>query len=107
MLRKGLPGDKYKPLSENNVLKVHETAMRVIEEVGFEVNSVRALEIFESGGAFVDHKKHRVRMSKEKVMALIKKAPKRIKLYGRDEKHDILLGGNHVYAGTGGTELKI
>jgi trimethylamine--corrinoid protein Co-methyltransferase len=105
MLRKGLPGDKYTPLNDKDVLKVHETAMRVIEEVGFEVNSTKALEIFESGGAIVDHSKHRVHISADRVQELIKKAPEKIKLCGREEKHDILLGGNHVYAGTGGTAL--
>jgi trimethylamine--corrinoid protein Co-methyltransferase len=105
MVRKGLPGDKYKPLSDKDVLKVHDTAMRVIEEVGFEVNSTKALEIFESGGASIDHRKHRVRMSRDRVQELIQKAPEKIKLCGREEKHDILLGGNRVYAGTGGTAL--
>ncbi len=107
MIRKGLTGDSYKPLTEEAVSRVHQTAMRIIEEIGFEVNSKIALEIFEQAGARVDHEKRRVRLPQEKVLELIRKAPSEIRLCGQDEKHDIFLGGNRVYAGTGGTALYI
>jgi len=107
MIRKGLIGDSYKPLTEEAVSRVHQTAMRIIEEIGFEVNSKIALEIFEQAGARVDHEKRRVRLPQEKVLGLIRKAPSEIKLCGQDEKHDIFLGSNRVYAGTGGTALYI
>lgn len=107
MLRKGLQSDKYKPLDEVAVQKIHHTVMRVIEEVGFEINSGRALELFKAGGAEVDQEKHRVRMSGKLAMELIRRAPKEITLYGREDKHNIYLGGNRVYAGTGGTALYI
>jgi len=107
MIRKGLTGDRYKPLTEEAVSRVHQTAMRIIEEIGFEVNSKIALEIFKQAGARIDHEKNRVRLPQEKVLELIGKAPSEIRLCGQDEKHDIFLGGNRVYAGTGGTALYI
>jgi len=105
MIRKGLIGNSFKPLNEESISKVHQTAMRIIEEVGFEVNSEIALGIFEEAGVWVDWEKHRVRLPQEKAMELIRMAPSEIRLCGQDEKHDILLGGNRVYAGTGGTAL--
>jgi len=105
MIRKGLIGDSFKPLNEGAIAKVHQTAMRIIEEVGFEVNSEIALGIFEEAGVWVDWEKHRVRLPQEKAMELIRTAPSEIRLCGQDEKNDILLGGNRVYAGTGGTAL--
>ena len=81
--------------------------MRVIEEVGFEVNSESALKLFEGAGARVDWEKRLARLPQERVMELIETAPSKINLCGRDEKHDILLGGKRVYAGTGGTALYI
>ena len=105
MIRKGLIGDSFKPLNEGAIAKVHQTAMRIIEEVGFEVNSEIALGIFEEAGVWVDWEKHRVRLPQEKAMELIRMAPSEIRLCGQDEKNDILLGGNRVYAGTGGTAL--
>ena len=105
MIRKGLIGDSFKPLNEDAIDKVHQTVMRIIEEVGFEVNSEIALGIFKEAGVWVDWEKHRVRLPQDKAMELIKMAPSEIRLCGQDEKHDIFLGGNRVYAGTGGTAL--
>ncbi len=107
MIRKGLAGGSFKPLTEESISKVHQAVMRIIEEVGFEVNSETALELFEGAGAQVDQEKHWVRLPREKTMELISRAPSEVRLCGQDEKHDILLGGNRVYAGTGGTALYI
>jgi trimethylamine--corrinoid protein Co-methyltransferase len=107
MVRRGLTGGSFKLLSEGDIEKIHQTAMRVIEEVGFEVNSELALRLFAEAGAWVDEKRHRVRLPKEKVLELIRMAPSEIKLCGKDKKHDIFLGGKRVYAGTGGTALYI
>jgi len=81
--------------------------MRVIEEVGFEVNSQAALELFEVTGGRVDWERRQVRLSEKKAMELIEMAPSEVRLCGQDEKHDILLGGSRVSTGTGGTALYI
>jgi trimethylamine--corrinoid protein Co-methyltransferase len=107
MTRKGLDGGSYKVLTEDSILKIHQTAMQVIEEVGFEVQSDTALKLFESAGAKVDWNKHLVRMNENKVKKLIEGAPSEIRLCGQDEANDIILGGRRVYAGTGGTALNI
>ena len=107
MIRRGLPGGSFKPLTEESIDRVHQTVMQIIEEVGFEVNSEIALELFKGAGAWVDKGKHLVRLPQKKTMELIEMAPSDVRLCGQDEKHDILLGGNHVYTGTGGTALYI
>ncbi|UCB43148.1 MAG: trimethylamine methyltransferase family protein [Dehalococcoidales bacterium] len=105
--RKGVIGGRYKPLSEESVEKVHETAMRLIEEVGFEVNSETALGLFHKAGAQVNRERRLVRLPREKTIELINTAPSEVRLCGQEDKHDILLGGSRVYAGTGGTALNI
>jgi trimethylamine--corrinoid protein Co-methyltransferase len=107
MTRKGLDGGSFKLLTDDSILKIHQTAMQVIEEVGFEVQSEMALELFEGVGARVDWGKHLVRLNKDKVEELIQAAPSEIKLCGQDETNDIILGGRRVYAGTGGTALYV
>jgi len=107
MIRKGLCGGSYKPLTEDSITKIHRTAMRIIEEIGFQVHSEKAQQIFEEAGATVDRENNRVCISPEIVMALIAKAPSEVKLCGQDERHDVLLGGTRVYTGTGGTALYI
>ena len=107
MIRKGLIGGSFKPLTEESIRKVHQTAMQIIEEVGFEVNSETALELFEGAGAQVDRERRRVCLPQNRVMELIESAPSEIRLCGQDEKHDIFLGDQRVYAGTGGTALYV
>ncbi|MBA7605968.1 Glycine betaine methyltransferase [subsurface metagenome] len=107
MIQNGLTGGSFKTLTEESIDRIHQTAMRVFEEVGFEVNSEAALEFFKRAGAWVDGEKHLVRLSRKRVMELIEMAPSEIRLCGQDEKHDILLGGQRVYTGTGGTALYI
>ena len=62
MIRKGLPGGSFKPLTGESIHKIHQTAMRVIEEVGFEVNSESALELFRGAGTRVDREKNLARL---------------------------------------------
>jgi trimethylamine--corrinoid protein Co-methyltransferase len=107
MIRRGLPGGSFKPLTDESIFMVHKTAMRIIEEVGFEVNSKTALDLFERAGARVDREIRRVRLTEDRVMELISAAPSEITLCGQDEKHDIALGNKRVYAGTGGTALYV
>jgi trimethylamine--corrinoid protein Co-methyltransferase len=107
MIRKGLPGGSYRPLTEESILKIHQAVMEIIEDVGFEVHSEIALELFENAGAKVDREKHRVRLAQSRAMELIDAAPSEVSLCGQDEKNDCLLGGNRVYTATGGTALYV
>ena len=107
MIRKGLAGGSYQPLDPEAILKITETALKTIEEVGCEVNSVTALDILENAGGTIDRDQRRVRFECEKSRQLINLAPSEIVLCGRDKKNDIHLGGKRVYAGTGGTALYI
>ncbi len=107
MIRKGLSGGSFKPLTEKAISKIDETVMKVIEEVGFEVNSEGALVYFEKAGGKIDKEQRRVRLPRDKAMELIQMAPSEVRLCGQEEKNDVLLGGNRVYAGTGGTALYI
>ncbi|MCK4273624.1 MAG: trimethylamine methyltransferase family protein [Dehalococcoidales bacterium] len=107
MIRKGLEGGSYKPLTPEDISRINETVLRIIEEIGCEVNSNTALVALEKAGANVDRENHRVRLSRERALELISKAPSEVTLCGRDEKNDIHLGGSRVYTGTGGTALYI
>ena len=103
----GVEGGSYRPLSEESAERIHETAMRVFEEVGIEVNSDRALDLFRDTDARVDEQNRRVRVPRDMVMNLVSKAPSQVILHGRVKKHDLTLGGSRVYAGTGGTALNV
>ncbi|MBN1188787.1 MAG: trimethylamine methyltransferase family protein [Dehalococcoidales bacterium] len=107
MTKKGLEGGSYKPLTDEGIHRINDTVMRIIEEIGCEVNSARARQALEKAGATVDHQNRRVRITRQKAEELIGLAPSEIVLCGRDQKHDASLGGSRVYTGTGGTALNM
>jgi trimethylamine--corrinoid protein Co-methyltransferase len=99
----GLTGGKYKPLTDEEVVKIHKAAMKVFEQTGIEVNDERALNAFHTAGAEVDFDKKIVKATEEWILDKISTSPEVVTLYGRDEKHNMTLDGYDVYIGTGGT----
>jgi len=108
-VRKGLAGGQYKPLTDHDISKIHETVLRVFDEVGIEVRFAGARELFRSAGARVDDTTGIVKLHSELVEKLIGHAPSIVTLYGRtdDGELDCEIGGNLVYMGTGGTALNV
>jgi len=107
MTEKQIEGGSYKPLSKESVERIHETAMRVFEEIGLAVYSTEAFDLFSHTNAHVDEDSWRVTIPREMVMDLVSKAPSEVTLYARDRKRNVVLGGTRVYAGTGGTALNV
>ena len=107
--RKGLPGGHYKVISEKDMTKIHETSLKVFEEVGVKVKFPDALALFEKNGATVDKTNQVVKISSDMVMEWIQKAPSTVFLCGRGKNGDLdcEIGGNKVYFGTGGTALNV
>lgn len=98
---------QYQPLTYQQIKLIHETSMQVIEEVGFEVRSPEAFELFNKNGADVDHEKRIVRLKEKRIKEIISTIPSQVTLYGREPKHDVNLGAGNVYFGTGGTALNM
>ena len=105
----GLQSGRYQPLTQDEVLKIHQTVLRVFSEVGVQVNHGEAFEIFKNAGARVDPGRRIVQFDEEMVMGLIDKAPSTVNLCGRepDGSLDCEIGGTRVYMGTGGTALNV
>lgn len=108
-IRKGLAGGQYTPLSPEDIDKIHQASMEVFEEVGFQVNYPYALKRFADAGADVDDATHIVKMRADQVEEILATAPSEILLCGLDAsgEHDLTIGGNKVYMGTGGTALNV
>ncbi len=97
----------YQPLSVNDMESIHKATMQVLAKAGFQVDNPRALKLFAEKGAQVDFEKNIVKVNEEWVMDFLKKAPSRIILYGREEKHNMVVEPNRTFMGTGGTGLTI
>lgn len=103
----GLVGGQYQPLSQSNLERIHQATLEIFEEVGFEVHYQGALEVFAQSGAEVDFDKKHVRLSPQLVEKAIGTAPSKVVLYGREERHNLILEGKRVYLGTGGTAVNV
>ncbi|NIO06268.1 MAG: trimethylamine methyltransferase [Proteobacteria bacterium] len=103
----GLEGGQYRPLRESDIKQIHDTVMRILQEIGIQVSAKRGFKLFKEKGAGVSEEKQIVYISPGMFEDLIALAPSEIVLYGREERNNIVLGGKRVYFGSGGTALNI
>ena len=102
---KGLVGGQYKPLTEEEVERIHAASLEVLSRTGVQVDEPDALVLFKKAGA--DVVENRVRLPRSLVEDAIDKAPSRVVLAGRDPKHDLFLEDARVHIGTGGAALQV
>ena len=89
------------PLSEDDLDKIHAQAMRILEDVGTEVDSVEMLRLLAASGQRVDGT--RVRWDAGFIMEQLAKAPSKFTLVGRDRDRAVTIGGGSlVHTPTGG-----
>lgn len=108
MLKGGMETSALKFLTEEDIRKIHRVSMRVLAEVGVQITETEALDLCKEKGARVDYANNRVYFSEELVMKAVESAPSTVVIYDRlDDARNIVLGGNKVYLGTGGTAINI
>lgn len=101
------PRLKLEILSEDDVQRVHEATLAVIENTGVRFPSARALDIWEEHGAAVDRDSHTVKAPAELIETALRKAPPEYVLAARAQDQDLPLDGNHVYVGTDGCGVEV
>ena len=101
------PKLKLEVLTTEEVHKIHDATLWIIENVGVRFPSRRALEIWEANGATVDHDKKIVRAKPNLIEDALKKCPPKYILAARDPQQDCSLDGNHVYLGTDGCGVEV
>ncbi len=86
-------------LSADQIEAIHLTSLRILEELGMEVMSSRALTVLEKGGAEVDRATRTVRLDRGLIESALASAPASFALTPRNAAKRILLGGNRVNFG--------
>lgn len=86
-------------LSADQIESIHLTSLRIIEELGMEVMSPRALAVLRRGGANVDPASGTVRVDRGLVDRALKTAPASFVLTPRNAGKRVIMGGNHVNFG--------
>ncbi|QND55423.1 trimethylamine methyltransferase family protein [Mesorhizobium huakuii] len=89
--------------SDDQVAAIHDTALRVLEELGIKVLLPQAREYFASAGAVVDADTDMVRIGRDMVVAALASAPKSIRAQAGDRSRDLTLelGSMTFLAGCG------
>jgi len=83
-------------ISEEQLEEIHAASLEVLEQVGIEFLSRRALAVFKAAGAEVDEKSQRVRLDRKLVMASIKSAPSSFTMNARNPDRSVLMGGSRI-----------
>jgi len=101
----GLETQAYKPLADGDIRRIHEASLTVLERTGVQIEPSEAREILLDAGARLDG--DRVLIPRAMVEDALAKACNQFVLPGRSEQHDMVMGGNRVYMGTGGAAVKV
>jgi len=107
MPQKGLQGRKLNLLSAKRVGQIHETSLRILNEIGVLVADERYRGILARAGARVDESRGIVHLPSQVVEGLVSSAPSEFVLAGRDPQHDLRLGNRRVHLGTGGAAVRV
>lgn len=94
-------------LSLEDVTRIHQATLEVIEQVGVRFPSHKALEIWQAHGARIDHDTQIIRAPAQLIEDALKTCPPAYTLAARDPAQDLPLDGNHVYLGTDGCGVEV
>lgn len=93
-------------LSKDDIDKVHEKTLRILEDPGVMIRSERALKVLEQGGADVDMKGMRASIPEDLVKETVRSMPKTVKLCARNPKQDMTAPKTgYPYMATNGTAV--
>jgi trimethylamine--corrinoid protein Co-methyltransferase len=97
----------FKPLSDEDVKKIDQTARLVLEQVGIKLRNAAILERFKKLGAKVDTQDQRLWLNGELLDELLSRAPSQFTLYSRDGNNDLPVGEGKVHFANGGRVFRI
>ena len=86
-------------LSADQLEAIHLTSLRILEELGMEVMSARALGLLRAAGAQVDPATQNVRLDRGLVEMALRSAPASFVLTPRNGAKRLIMGGNHLNFG--------
>jgi trimethylamine--corrinoid protein Co-methyltransferase len=100
----GQLGGQYRPLSDDDLKAIYDTALRLLETLGMgEVPDRLARDLLAAGATQAGN---RLQFPRAMVQRAITHAAKSFTLHGRDPARSITVGGQNVYFGTGGAAVQ-
>jgi len=92
-------------LSTNEIKDIHHASLTILKERGVMIKNEQALNLLKEFGCEVEFNSKIAHIPKQLVKECVNKAPSTIRLYGRDGKHDILIGEDNTIFNPGSTAI--
>ena len=86
-------------LSADQIEAIHQTSLRILEELGIELMSPAARALLRSAGADIDDATRTVRVDRALIEKALQTAPASFTLTSREPRRRITLGGSHINFG--------
>ena len=93
-------------LSEDEIKKIHEATLTVMEENGILIQDEESLKLLSDAGCEVNFKKMVAKFPSSLIEDALKKCPSEFTMHARSSKYDLKFNSNSVYfAACGGMEI--
>lgn len=104
-VKPGMEGGTFKPLSDDDVKRIHEAALDILESVGITDVIDSAVDYLTKAGC--EYRDGRIYFPRAVVEDAVAGANRTFTLCGRDPQHDISPHGKKVFFGTAGAAVHI
>ncbi len=84
-------------LARHDVERIHERSLDLLERVGIDYKTPRALEILEEAGCPVDYDRTSASLPRDVVEWALEQAPRVVRLCARDRARDVVLDGRRPH----------
>ncbi|MFQ6023023.1 MAG: trimethylamine methyltransferase family protein [Acidiferrobacterales bacterium] len=102
----GMQGGRYKPLSDQDVQRIHQAVLDVLEKIGLSEGIPSCVELItKAGGRLSDE--GRLLFPRALVEDTVANAARNFVLHGQDPSHDMELKDTKLYFGTAGAAVHI
>lgn len=103
-VKAGMSGGNYNPLSDADVLRIHNAALEALEVIGLADAPQTGIDYMTKAGAILGDD-GRIRFPRSVIEDALAMSNKSITLFSRDGKHDLELSGTRVHYGTAGAAV--
>ncbi|MBL4808024.1 MAG: trimethylamine methyltransferase family protein, partial [Rhodobacteraceae bacterium] len=104
-VRAGMEGGRYRPLSDNDIERIHASVLDVLEQIGISQATPSCIEACTLVGA--EYRDGRMYFPRSLIEHTIKTANRDFTIFARDPKHDIRPQGAKVHFGTAGAAVHV
>ena len=103
----GLEGGRYRPLDGAAVRAIHETALRILAEIGIQGATARCVDAVVAAGGGMTPRGDRLLMPVDLVERTLAAAGRGFRLHGQHARHDIDPAGTRIHLGTSGAAVHV